>query len=438
MGKGGKKVENGSEQTSVKSFTWEEIKTHNKRTDSWIVLDGKVYNVTNFMKKHPGGARVLSSYGGQDATDVWTAMHNDKDFVGKYLKPLYIGEVQDYNATELQKDFRELQKHVEDTGLLKVKPMFYVAHLVSILALEVVGYLILSRLGTSWMPYLAALMCFVTSQAQAGWLQHDFGHLSVFNSRKMNHIAHHLIIGHLKGASSHWWNFRHFLHHAKPNIIKVDPDVEVANLFLLGETLPKLFGQKKRGFMPYNFQHIYFFLLTPLLLPTYFVYENLYFVVKRRDYWDLFFTLTFFYRLFATLGPILGVWGVIALFLVERCIESHWFVWCTQMSHIPNEVDFDGSKDWFRLQLDSTCNVAPSFFNDWFSGHLNYQIEHHLWPMMPRHNFSKIAPLVKSLCKKHNVEYRCKPSLKNAFGDVVRSLDHSGEIWYNAYYEGLH
>ncbi|XP_060602023.1 acyl-CoA 6-desaturase-like [Ruditapes philippinarum] len=386
MGKGGKKVENGSEQTSVKSFTWEEIKTHNKRTDSWIVLDGKVYNVTNFMKKHPGGARVLSSYGGQDATDVWTAMHNDKDFVGKYLKPLYIGEVQDYNAYD------------------------YYNHVLCV-----------RILGTGWL------------------VTNDFGHLSVFKPvEKKNHIAHHLIIGHLKGASSHWWNFRHFLHHAKPNIIKVDPDVEVANLFLLGETLPKLFGQKKRGFMPYNFQHIYFFLLTPLLLPTYFVYENLYFVVKRRDYWDLFFTLTFFYRLFATLGPILGVWGCIALFLVERCIESHWFVWCTQMSHIPNEVEFDGSKDWFRLQLDSTCNVASSFFNDWFSGHLNYQIEHHLWPMMPRHNFSKIAPLVKSLCKKHNVEYRCKPSLKNAFGDVVRSLDHSGEIWYNAYYEGLH
>jgi fatty acid desaturase len=62
-----------------------------------------------------------------------------------------------------------------------------------------------------------------------------------------------------QGASSHWWNFRHFLHHAKPNIIKVDPDVEVANIFLLGETLPKLFGSKRRGFMPYNLQHIYFF-----------------------------------------------------------------------------------------------------------------------------------------------------------------------------------
>uniref|UniRef100_A0A1I8JRA2 FA_desaturase domain-containing protein n=1 Tax=Macrostomum lignano TaxID=282301 RepID=A0A1I8JRA2_9PLAT len=41
----------------------------------------------------------------------------------------------------------------------------------------------------------------------AGWAQHDYGHLSVFNSRRLNHIGHELVVGHLKGASSHWWNF---------------------------------------------------------------------------------------------------------------------------------------------------------------------------------------------------------------------------------------
>lgn len=71
MGKGGKKLENGNVGTAVQSFTWEEVQTHNKRTDSWVVLNGKVYNVTNFMKKHPGGARVLSTYGGQDATVLY-------------------------------------------------------------------------------------------------------------------------------------------------------------------------------------------------------------------------------------------------------------------------------------------------------------------------------------------------------------------------------
>lgn len=60
-------------------------------------------------------------------------------------------------------------------------------------------------------------------QAQAGWLQHDLGHLSVFKSRELNLIAHRFVIIHLKAASSAWWNYRHYLHHAKPNIAEADP-----------------------------------------------------------------------------------------------------------------------------------------------------------------------------------------------------------------------
>lgn len=434
MGRGGKGVENGIRSQNI--YTWEEVKKHDGMEDRWIVIHGKVYNISNFQKKHPGGGKVIGSYGGQDATDVWTAMHNDKELVSKYMKPLLVGEVQT-EEREIDKDFRELRKTVEDSGWMKAEPLFYVYHLLSILGIEFLGYLILTRFGTSWIPYIAAALCFTTAQAQAGWLQHDFGHLSVFNSRKLNHIAHHLIIGHLKGASSHWWNFRHSLHHAKPNIIKKDPDVNVAYLFLLGEKLPRLWGEKKKGKMPYHYQHIYFFFFSPLLLPIYFVYENLYFVLKRGDYLDLFFTISFFYKMGTCLSPVLGSgWSVFWMFMFVRFLESHWFVWCTQMSHIPNEVDFDGAKDWVRLQLDSTCNVEPSFFNDWFSGGLNYQIEHHLFPTMPRHNFDKVKPLCMSLCKKHGIKYREK-SLLRAFGDIVRSLEYSGAIWFNAYYEGF-
>ncbi|OBS59439.1 hypothetical protein A6R68_09436, partial [Neotoma lepida] len=66
----------------------------------------------------------------------------------------------------------------------------------------------------------------------------------------------------------------------------------------------------------------------------------------------------------------------------------------------------------------ATCNIEQSFFNDWFTGHLNFQIEHHLFPTMPRHNYHKVAPLVKSLCAKHGLQYINKPILK-AFGDIV-------------------
>ncbi|KAL8170055.1 UNVERIFIED_CONTAM: hypothetical protein K2H54_062554 [Gekko kuhli] len=75
-------------------------------------------------------------------------------------------------------------------------------------------------------------------KAQAGWLQHDFGHLSVFKKSTWNHLVHKFVIGHLKGASANWWNHRHFQHHAKPNILKKDPDVNMLHLFVLGDTQP--------------------------------------------------------------------------------------------------------------------------------------------------------------------------------------------------------
>ena len=76
-------------------------------------------------------------------------------------------------------------------------------------------------------------------------------------------------------------------------------------------------------------------------------------------------------------------------------------------------------------QLAATCNVEQSFFNDWFIGHLNFQIEHHLFPTMPWHNLPKVAPLVRFLCAKHGTEYLEKLLLR-ALQDIIGSLRKSG------------
>jgi fatty acid desaturase len=96
--------------------------------------------------------------------------------------------------------------------------------------------------------------------------------------------------------------------------------------------------------------------------------------------------------------------------------------------------DDDGYESWIDLQLRATCNIEKSFFNDWFTGHLNFQIEHHLFPTMPRHNYYKIQPYVKELCKKYNITYVTK-GLFEAFADIVTSLKKSGELWKEAYME---
>lgn len=73
MGKGGNQGEGSTErQSPMPTFRWEEIQKHNLRTDRWLVIDRKVYNVTKWSQRHPGGHRVIGHYSGEDATvRVW-------------------------------------------------------------------------------------------------------------------------------------------------------------------------------------------------------------------------------------------------------------------------------------------------------------------------------------------------------------------------------
>ncbi|KAK7803011.1 hypothetical protein U0070_010571 [Myodes glareolus] len=410
-------------------FTWEEVAQHSEpEKESWLVIDRKVYNISEFRRRHPGGHRVLNHYAGQDATDPFMAFHINKDLVRKHMKCLLIGELApeqpSFEPTKnkaLTDEFRELRATVERMGLLKANHLFFLLYLLHILLLDVAAWLILWIFGTSLVPFSLCAVLLCTVQAQAGWLQHDFGHLSVFSTSTWNHLLHHFVIGHLK-------------HHAKPNCFGKDPDIKMHPLFFaLGKVLSVELGKQKKKHMPYNHQHKYFFLIgPPALLPFYFQWYIFYFVFQRKKWVDLAWMLSFYVRFFFTYMPLLGLKGLLGLLFLVRFLESMWFVWVTQMNHIPMHIDRDQNVDWVSTQLQATCNVDQSAFNDWFSGHLNFQIEHHLFPTMPRHNYHKVAPLVQSLCTKYGIKYKSKPLL-SAFADIVYSLKESGQLWLEAY-----
>ena len=57
---------------------------------------------------------------------------------------------------------------------------------------------------------------------------------------------------------------------------------------------------------------------------------------------------------------------------------------------------------------------------DWFHGGLQFQLEHHLFPQLPRCHLRSIYPLVKDLCKKHNLPCRGL-SLREANVSTIRT-----------------
>ncbi|NWY43392.1 FADS1 desaturase, partial [Sylvia atricapilla] len=211
----------------------------------WLVIDRKVYDVSEFSKRHPGGSRVISHYAGQDATDAFVAFHNDKSLVKKYLKSLVIGELapdqpsfESNKKKSLLEDFRELRCTIEKMGLLRPNYLFFFLIFLHLLVLEAASWLVVWYFGISLVPFVAGMVLFTTAQIQMGWFQHDLGHCSVFRKPKWNHLLQTVVINVLKGLPASWWNHLHNQHHAKPNCFRKDPDLNMHPLlFSLGKTL---------------------------------------------------------------------------------------------------------------------------------------------------------------------------------------------------------
>uniref|UniRef100_A0A452EH10 Cytochrome b5 heme-binding domain-containing protein n=1 Tax=Capra hircus TaxID=9925 RepID=A0A452EH10_CAPHI len=360
---------------SLNTYTWQEIQRHNQKTDQWLVINRKVYDVTGWADRHPGGRKVLHCYAGEDATDVFGAMHPDPDIVRLYLKPLLIGELapeepnQERNKnTRLVEDFQELRRTLETMNMFNANLGFFFLHLAHILILEALAWVIVWHFGSGWLITIFIYFLLMVAQAQGLFLQHDMGHLSIFKKSKWNRLMQKFVMGHLKVQNADWkWSNRRW--QDSPNTIyPKDPDIKVGPFFVIGDLQPvKVCLQilsTREMFQELNFQAIF-----------------------PQDI----------------------------------------------MSHTSMKISKEENQDWFSSQVLATCNVEQSFFNDWFTGHLNFQIEHHLFPTMPHHNYHKVASLVKSLCAKHGLPYVKKPMMK-AFGDILRALKKSTALWMDAYY----
>nr|XP_001496835.3 fatty acid desaturase 2-like protein FADS2P1 isoform X1 [Equus caballus] len=425
----------------LNTYSWQEIQSHKQKADQWLVINRKVYDVTGWANRHPGGSRILNHYAGEDATDVFRAMHPQLDVVQLYLKPLFIGELapgepsQERNKnSQLVEDFQELRRKLEDMNMFNANLGFFFLHFAQILILEALAWLMLWHFGNGWCITIFTSFLLTISQAQSGFLQHDAGHLSIFKKSNWNRLMHKFLICHLKAMSRNWWNSGHWQHHVKTNIYHKDPDVNLLPLFLVGDLQAVECGKKKIKYINYEKQHLYFYMVLPFTMPIYSHFLTMWQIVRQRCWEDVAWISTFYIRFFITFGPFYGIFGTVCLIYLVKSLESPWITYVTQMSHLSMQMSREENRDWVSTQVLASCNVEQSFFNDWFTGHLNFQIEHHLFPTMPRHNYHKVAPLVRSLCAKHGLQYVNKPMLK-AFGDIVRALKKSGALWKDAYYK---
>lgn len=77
-----------------KQFTPSEVSKHNKDKDMYIIVDSDVYDVSEFVNEHPGGAKILKRVAGKDASKQFWKYHNE-GVLKKYKPKLRVGGVKE-------------------------------------------------------------------------------------------------------------------------------------------------------------------------------------------------------------------------------------------------------------------------------------------------------------------------------------------------------
>ncbi|KAJ0914438.1 putative cytochrome b5-like heme/steroid binding domain-containing protein [Helianthus annuus] len=78
--------------SDTKILSFEEVSKHNHSTDCWLIISGKVYDVTSFLDDHPGGDQVLVLASGKDATENFEEVGHTENAIEK-MKDFYVGEL---------------------------------------------------------------------------------------------------------------------------------------------------------------------------------------------------------------------------------------------------------------------------------------------------------------------------------------------------------
>jgi len=315
-------------------------------------------------------------------------------------------------AREATTLFSEILTRVKNAGLLAKKPSFYVKRLLVIGSIAVALWVAagfvsaLSAQADVWILLafgIAGLLGILS--AQFGFIAHEAAHRQIFLSNKWNDRFGLVLANLLAGLSYGFWQRKHNKHHQKPNFIDEDPDINIRVLSFTVES-----RDRKRGFerwlsnrQGWLFPILLFFTGFDLLLDS---FVGLARKDRKIGVRLLEFSLMLVRQVvpYVILAVMFGWLWAAALWVFMMMVFGFFMGAAFAPNHKGMPLIEHGSKiDFFQRQVLTSRNITGSWLKDNLMGGLNYQVEHHLFPSMPRPNLKAAHKMVADFCAEKGV-----------------------------------
>lgn len=444
---------------SGKMSRQEVVKIADKDSLCLLIIGNSVYDCTRWQRDHPGGHLTLRALCGKDATDLFAATHPNwvkermlKKFLHAELlprqQPAVPAGVRVQNdafekregqltmpSTDLVSKgdeatvaFRLLTQKLEEAGLFKTDYSFYYKMMVvySCLFLTILAGVLMHE--SKLVHALSGAMLGIFWQ-QMAFIGHDLGHNAVTHNRVRDSYWGLFVGNFCTGISIGWWKRSHNVHHVATNSVTYDPDIQHLPVFAVDPILvtTKLFSTYADMYMPLSdithvlvkYQHWLYYPVMAFARFNLYV-QSLNHALRLSFYGkagDLIWrrnlqiaSLMGFWAWLLALTLSLPSWESRLLFFVPAHIVAGILHVQITLSHFPMEtytgVTYDDSSNgYLRTQLSTTMDIDCSPAMDWFHGGLQFQVEHHLWPRLPRHNLRRAKGILESFCKDHGLAY---------------------------------
>ena len=408
-----------TEKTRV--FTREEIEGAWKSGGKMmLIFEDKVYDVTSWAPRHPGGQLVIRHMIGRDATDQIRVNHND-DVVQK-MKPFCVGRIEPDGVTvgrPLSLAFRRLHEEFKQKGFYKTDYSFYVKYYLRFLSLMVIGVLIYCNYGSSFIGCTIAALFMGLFWQQMAFVGHDTGHNGITHDRKTDSLVGIVLGNLLGGISIGWWKGSHNVHHLMTNDPEHDSDIQHLPVFAVTDrffhSIYSTFLDRTLDFDMFAkimipIQHITYYPV--MMFGRFNLYLQSFFYLYKHD--------TYLRKLEIAALALFWCWFITLVCQVEDVKMRLWFVLLSHattfilhvqitLSHFSMSTEPMGEREEFvRYQLRTTLDVDCPEWLDWFHGGLQFQLAHHLFPRMPRHNLRRARDRIVQFCDQHGLQYNIK------------------------------
>lgn len=320
--------------------------------------------------------------------------------------------------------YTQVSQRVRDAGLLRRTPWFYLllgATLTLVFAGLVAGSLLL---GDSWYQLLIAAALGVVA-TQVAFLAHEAAHRTILTTGPANDRLARILAG-LVGLSYSWWDSKHSRHHSNPNRVGRDPDIEVDTISFLDADAAEARGLRR--WITRRQGWLFFPLLTLEGINLHYlsvrhlvargpvknrVPELVFLLLRHAIVLGAVFWMLPVGMAFAFIGVQLAVFGV---YMGASFAPNH-----KGMPVVAPEARLD----FFTKQVRTSRNISGGRWATWLMGGLNHQVEHHLFPSMPRPHLAAAREIVREYCMSNGVPYT-ETTLLRSYGIVIAYLNRVG------------